>query len=72
MYMPQMAAQAPNCEECDDLIDDVAAYAECLEEHCGTGIPIDNGIWVLILGGLGMGAYAMYKYGDHIPRTSEA
>lgn len=72
MNVQQMAAQAPNCEECDEFIDDPAAYAECIEENCGTGIPIDNGIWLLLVGGIGLGAYAMYKYPNYIANTYEA
>jgi hypothetical protein len=72
MNVQQMAAQAPNCEECDDVIDDPIAYAECLEENCGTNIPVDGNIWVLILGGLGMGGYAIYKYDHYIPKANEA
>lgn len=62
LFIQQATAQAPDCDQCDDLIDDPVAYAECVEENCNDAIPIDSHVWMLILGGVAMGAYAFYKY----------
>lgn len=62
LFVQQIVAQAPDCEECNDVIDDPIAYAQCVEENCNDAIPIDSHIWILIVGGIGMGAYAYYRY----------
>jgi hypothetical protein len=54
-------AQAPNCEQCDDLIDDPIEYAECVEENCNDSIPVDTDAWILIIMGIGMAGYTFYK-----------
>jgi len=64
-----LRAQAPDCEECDAFIDDPGEYAQCIEEHCGTSIPIDNHIEILFVIGLGLGVYTLSRV-KHISLNS--
>ncbi len=69
LSVQQSFAQAPDCDQCDALIDDPIAYAECVEEFCNDAIPIDNHLWVLIFGGVVLGAYSFHKFSKLIPKV---